>query len=84
MSDPVGTVRREEHDGGHSTWVQVSTQIDGEYWLCVWSASPGKLGYDWSGNFPGAIEDVTTVIGAVPGTPAAAESEGRRSARSRR
>lgn len=81
MSDPVGTVRTQEHDFGVSVWVKVArTVVVGygdnaepmlePYWLCVYSSA-----YD-SNNGRRCSEDAIEhdrmrVTGAVPGTPAA-------------
>ena len=70
-TDPVGTVRREDYDGGYSIWLRARTTVDGEFWVCIHASSsaPGNPGMAWEGWGP--IEDYTAIIGAVPGTPAA-------------
>lgn len=71
MSDPIGTVRREDHDGGYSVWQRIGPhELDAE-WDCVWSTAYGQVGRAWEPGFGAKIEAVTMVIGAAPGTPAA-------------
>ena len=72
MEYPIGTVLREEHEGGFSVWARVGrTKMNLNTrvlrvvpeWLCVYSTAPGDNG-EWlaeAGDWP--------VIGAVPGTP---------------
>lgn len=79
-TDPVGTVRREEHEDGYSIWQRVGTcrsvwdNTDSRYvsepssvWRCVHSTSAGNLGAHLMGY---QISGEWAVIGAVPGTPA--------------
>lgn len=67
--DPIGTVRREEHEGGYSIWQRLHPNATpGNEWMCVWSTVwqniEATLPHGAAGAFP--------VIGAVPGTSAAA------------
>lgn len=68
--EPIGLVRIEQRDGGHSTWQHVGG-TPGNEWMCVWS-SRGEEGCtlppDGVAAFP--------VAGAVPGTPAAPVVDG--------
>jgi len=67
--DPIGTVRREDFESGHSIWVRLdSDATPGNEWSCVWSAYWSNIGCTRS---PAAVAD-DPIIGAVPGTPAAA------------
>jgi hypothetical protein len=71
--DPVGTVRQESHeDGGHSIWIRQDpgypdNQFMRTEWTCIWSTVPCNIG-DRCGN---EVTKDSTVIGQVPGTPAA-------------
>jgi len=69
-ADLVGTVRREDYDGGYSIWLRARTTAAGEHWVCVHSSAPGNPGMGWGQGWA-PIEDHTVIIGAVPGTPAA-------------
>lgn len=64
-NDPIGTVRREDHDGGHSVFVK-----DTGYhpWVCVFSTASGNTG----GSLGNDEVVGMSVTGTVPGTPAAA------------
>lgn len=73
-ADPLGTVRREDHDGGHSIWVLVGralvrgldpTPFRDWSWLCIESTDIERLGFRATGQPLNS-----TVIGSVPGTPA--------------
>jgi hypothetical protein len=71
MSDPLGTVRKEEHQGGHSIWVrQLPTYPDSEFtdteWTCIWSTAEGNIGQ----RVGDGLTEASEIIGAVPGTPA--------------
>jgi hypothetical protein len=77
MSDPVGTVRREEHDGGYSIWVLVHRALIQGYgseafvwanpeWLCIDSTATGNCGQRFAAD--NATVQTFPVIGAVPGT----------------
>lgn len=67
-TDPVGTVRREEHEGGYSIWQRHQPDATrGNEWTCVWSTARGNI--ECTAPHP-AVADFP-VIGAVPGTPAA-------------
>jgi hypothetical protein len=72
--DPIGTVRREDHEDepvGYSIWLRQDpgypdSEMRDTEWTCIWSTSPGNIGVRHG-------DDITTcsrVIGAVPGTPA--------------
>lgn len=74
--DKVGIVRRESHEDGYSIWVKVEkTVIDSpgsytiEQWLCVHSTVKGNRG----ARLPlqALVGPDTSIIGSVPGTPAA-------------
>lgn len=67
--DLIGTVRREDFESGHSIWVRLDADATpGNEWSCVWSTYWSNIGCTRS---PAAVAD-DLVIGAVPGTPAAA------------
>lgn len=81
-TDPVGTVRREDHEGGYSIWIRVGRSMFEGYgsnavvfvkpaWRCVYSTVNGNSGATFAEipDFP--------VIGAVPGTPAATDAPSR-------
>lgn len=70
MSDPIGTIRREEHDGGYSIWVRVDfdRRRDERPWLCVHSTAWGNVGERL------AHAEGFEVVGAIPHTPAARRS----------
>lgn len=71
--DPIGTVRREDHKEGkgHSIWVcqnpgYPDSEMTDTEWTCIWSTSPGTIGY----RLGDRITEYSRVIGYVPGTPA--------------
>jgi hypothetical protein len=68
-NDPIGTVRIEQLDAGHSVW-QHTGGTPGNEWMCVWSTAHGNEGCTL------LPEDVAgfLIAGAVPGTPAAAST----------
>ncbi len=66
--DKVGTIRREDHADGCSIWQKIKNAYHGEYWLCTWSTAPGNVDFDWPVDAP-PIEDVTVVVGSLPGLP---------------
>ncbi len=66
--DKVGTIRREKDEGGCSLWQKIKTARDGEHWLCTWSTASGNVGLHWRKVFL-PIEDVTVVVGSLPGLP---------------
>jgi hypothetical protein len=80
----VGTVRREEHDGGYSIWVLVHRALVEGYgsrehvwcnpeWLCIESTTVENCGKRLpEGEMDGRD---CPVIGAVPGTAAANAAE---------
>lgn len=75
MADPIGTVRREDHDEGHSIWVRQDPGYPDNCfydtdWTCIWS-TVGKSG-DRIGE---EIVARSTVIGQVPGSPAQTGSD---------
>ncbi len=61
-----GTVRREDHEGGHSVWQAVEERTR-RYWLCVYSTTFSNIG----SSLPDQEVSGFPVIGAAPGTPAA-------------
>jgi hypothetical protein len=71
--DPIGTVRREDHEdgSGHTVWLRQDpgypdSEMRDTEWTCIWSTALGNIGVRLG-------DDITTcsrVIGAVPGTPA--------------
>jgi hypothetical protein len=69
--DLLGTVRREDHEAGHSVWqcVIVPTNHNWRRWECVWSTAPGNIGSFLSHETVAASG--FPVVGTVPGTPAA-------------
>lgn len=69
--DPIGLVRIEQHEGGHSVWLHTGG-TPGNEWLCVWSTAGGNIGC----TLP--PEDVAgmRVARGVPGTPAAPVVDG--------
>jgi hypothetical protein len=83
VNETVGTVKREDHEGGYSIWVRVGrsapewdkgsrkyvTAEDFPVWLCVHSTTIGNLGYTFDD-----LPDSIPTIGVVPGTPAAEEA----------
>lgn len=78
MTDPIGTVRREEHEGGFSIWAKVaqaqvimpnSQIVMAAEWLCVYSTAEGNCG-ERLNRF--LVERASNpVVGFIPGTPAA-------------
>lgn len=75
--DPIGTVRREDHDDddgespGYTIWVRQDpgypdSEMVNTEWTCIWSTSLGNIG----GRHGDSITEVSRVIGAVPNTPA--------------
>ncbi|PWK81656.1 hypothetical protein C8D88_11667 [Lentzea atacamensis] len=82
MSDLIGTIRREEHEGGFSIWAKVAqaqvhafnpvrTVVAAE-WLCVYSTAEGNCGERLHRMF--VERDANPVVGFVPGTPAAEQA----------
>lgn len=74
----VGTVIREEHEGGYSIWALVHHALCQGYgaqqlvwrnpeWLCVESTAVGNCG----ARLAESERPIGSVIGAVPGTAAA-------------
>lgn len=78
MSDPIGTVRRHSFRGGFELWAVIADRratADGDdawssQWLCVWASDPAFVGSD---RPPKEIY-ACSLVGAIPGTPAAEES----------
>lgn len=72
MSDAIGTVRREDHDGGYSIWVKVGVLCHDDSldaaWQCVFSTAIGNIGETLKDEF--AEQPKNTVIALLPGTPA--------------
>lgn len=69
--DPIGTVRREEHEGGYSIWVRQDPGYpDSEFaeteWTCIHSTAPGNIGCR-TGN---GIAEKSEIVDTVFGTPA--------------
>ena len=75
MTDLVGTVRREEHEGGYSLFALVEKAVveigrpfpyKTSVWLCIHSTASGNCGetisFEQAERHP--------VIGYIPGTPA--------------
>lgn len=79
MSDLIGTIRREEHEGGFSIWAKVAQAQVHAYnpvrtivaaeWLCVYSTAEGNCGERLNYRF--VERDSIPVVGVIPGTPAA-------------
>ncbi|WP_027930737.1 hypothetical protein [Amycolatopsis thermoflava] len=73
MSDPIGTIRREDHyhGDGYSIWARIhhADYRRNEEWTCVWSTAEGNVGE----RLRAAVIEVAEVpvVGAIPGTPAA-------------
>jgi len=89
MSAQVGTVRREEHEGGYSIWVLVHRALCQGFgssqqvwrnpeWLCIESTVTENCG----GRLPESAEP-GVVTGVVPGTDAALSREEVRDDRTR-
>lgn len=79
--DEIGTIRFEQHDddGGYSIWAKVGVCIFdstiGDYriagsWVNVYSSAIGNPGLTAPSNII-EDEDISEVIGSIPGTPAA-------------
>jgi hypothetical protein len=68
--DPIGLVRIEQHDGGHSVWLHTGG-TPGNEWLCVWSTAGGNIGC----TLPPDDVAGMCVASGIPGTPAAAMVE---------
>jgi hypothetical protein len=77
----VGTVRREDHDGGYSIWVLVHRALCQGFgstqqvwrnpeWLCIESTAVGNCGQSLSSE-----EEFGRTIGVVPGTEAAEQRD---------
>lgn len=69
--DPIGTVRREEHEGGYSIWLRQDpgypdNQMTDTEWTCVHSTAPGNI----SVRLGTRIEEIAPIVSAVFGTPA--------------
>lgn len=78
MSDLVGTIRREDHEGGFSIWAKVaqaqvimpsSRVVAAAEWLCVYSTAEGNCGERLHRYI--VERDSNPVVGMIPGTPAA-------------
>jgi hypothetical protein len=77
MSDLIGTIRREEHEGGFSIWAKVAqaqvilpgnrTVVAAE-WLCVHSTAEGNCGERLHHTLVEKLDN--PIVGAIPGTPA--------------
>jgi hypothetical protein len=71
--DPIGTVRREDHEvEGHTIWVRQDpgypdSEMTDTEWTCVWSTFAPSMGRRMGDE---AVTEVSRVIGYVPGTPA--------------
>jgi hypothetical protein len=84
MSDLIGTIRREEHEGGFSIWAKVAqaqvilpgnrTVVAAE-WLCVHSTAEGNCGERIHRYM--AERDDNPIVGFIPGTPAAEKAVSR-------
>ena len=71
--DPIGTIRRETHDAGHSIWVRMDpgypdNQLVDTEWTCIWSTAPGNIA-ERLGS-PIIEQDKNPIIGQVRDTPA--------------
>ena len=73
ISDPIGTVRREDHKPGpgNSIFVRLDPGYpDNEFadteWTCIYSTEPGSIGQRTGES----ICAVSKIIGVVPGSPA--------------
>lgn len=73
ISDPIGTVRREDHkDGdGHNIWLRQDpgypdNELTDTEWTCLYSTAPGNIGQ----RLGETVCAVSKVIGVVPGSPA--------------
>lgn len=78
MSDLIGTIRREEHEGGFSIWAKVAQAqiimpnqkvVAAAEWLCVYSTAAGNCGERLHRFL--VERESNPVVGCVPGTPAA-------------
>lgn len=78
MSDLIGTVRREEHEGGFSIWAKVAQAqiimpnqrvVAAAEWLCVFSTAEGNCGERLNRVLVERLDN--PVVGVIPGTPAA-------------
>jgi hypothetical protein len=49
MNDVIGTVRREDHEGGFSLWLLMQNWDESEpSWRCVYSTASGNVGHIWT------------------------------------
>lgn len=78
MTDLIGTIRREEHEGGFSIWAKVAQAqvimpnnqtIVAAEWLCIHSTAPGNCGERLNHRLVKRAS--SPIVGSVPGTPAA-------------
>jgi hypothetical protein len=84
MSDLIGTIRREEHEGGFSIWAKVAqaqvilpgnrTVVAAE-WLCVHSTAEGNCGERIHRYMAERVDN--PIVGFIPGTPAAEKAVSR-------
>lgn len=70
MADPIGTIRREGYDGGHSIWVRMDpgypdNQFADTEWTCIWSTTEKNIGE----RLGSAVEEFH-LLGGVAATPA--------------
>lgn len=75
--DPIGTIRQETFASGHSLWAYLSAHSPvwddhKPRWVCIYSTHAGNIESDLAASDVGWLMENTSVIGAVPGTPAAA------------
>lgn len=81
MSDLIGTIRREEHEGGFSIWAKVAQAqvimpnqrvVAAAEWLCVFSTAEGNCGERLHRYIVERPDN--PVVGFIPGTPAAEQA----------
>jgi hypothetical protein len=76
MNDVMGTVRREDHEGGFSLWLLMQNWDERKpFWRCVYSTDPRKVGAAWTcdddpfepvdGVPEDSIKSKTTVAGSI-------------------
>jgi hypothetical protein len=78
MEDSIGTIRREEHEGGFSIWAKVAQAqvilpggrtVIGAEWLCVFSTAEGNCGERLNRTL--VERRSNPIVGVIVGTPAA-------------
>ena len=81
-TDPVGTVRQETFDSGHSlyAYLPLHSPVWDDHknrWTCIYSTHAGNVGEGLGGTEVEWLRENAPVIGAVPGTPAATDAPSR-------